>query len=319
MPLPQPVPDLVSLDLLRSVADLGSIRQAAARHLISQPAASMRLRALERSFGIELLERSSSGARLTDAGVVVSQWVEPVLESMEALLAGVGALRGTNRPPLALAASLTVAEYLVPRWLQRVRSERPGFAVSLRMGNSEQVAEMVRRREVELGFTEGSAAAGGLAEAVVGRDELVIVVGATHPWAKRRRPLDASTLAATPLVLREPGSGTREVLARALGGLGLEPVPLVELGSTTAIKGAVEAGVGPAALSALTVADDLRDGRLVAVAVRGLDLSRAMRAIWRSDRRLSPSARALLAAAGVKPTSPGREREAVPAITTTPP
>lgn len=319
MPLPQPVPDLVSLDLLRSVADLGSIRQAAARHLISQPAASMRLRALERSFGVELLERSSSGARLTDAGVAVSKWVEPVLDSMEALLAGVGALRGSGQPPLSLAASLTVAEYLVPRWLQRVRSERPGFAVSLRMGNSEQVAEMVRRREVELGFTEGSAAAGGLIEAIVGRDELVVVVGSSHPWAKRRRPLDALTLAATPLVLREPGSGTREVLERALERLGLEPVPLVELGSTTAIKGAVEAGVGPAALSALTVADDLRDGRLVAVAVRGIDLTRSMRAIWRADRRLSPSARALLGAAGVAPAVSAPDKTAARAVMTVSP
>ena len=99
MPLGEPVPNLRSLDLLRSVAELGSIRQAALAHRVSQPAASTRLRSLERNLGIELLDRSSGTARLTPAGVAVVQWSADVLEGMRELLLGVAAPRGWAHPP----------------------------------------------------------------------------------------------------------------------------------------------------------------------------------------------------------------------------
>ena len=88
MPLAEPVPDVRSLDLLRSVAELGSIRRAAGAHHISQPAASMRLRSLERALDVELLDRSGGRARLTVTGVAVVQWSEVILDGMRDLLLG---------------------------------------------------------------------------------------------------------------------------------------------------------------------------------------------------------------------------------------
>jgi DNA-binding transcriptional LysR family regulator len=294
MPLAEPVPDIRSLDLLRSVAELGSIRQAAGAHHISQPAASMRLRSLERMLKLELLDRSSGRARLTASGRAVVQWSEAVLEGMGDLLLGTAAVRSEGRDTLRIAASMTVSEYLVPGWLNRLRASDPDIAVSLEMGNSGHVTGIMLHGGADIGFVEGPDDPPGLHALVVLGDDLVVVVAPSHPWARRRRPLSAADLGATPLVLREAGSGTREVLERALGASGLEPSPLVELASTTAIKASVAAGTGPGVLSRLAVEPEVTDGRLVVVATTGIQLERQIRAIWPSERPLMPAATRLL-------------------------
>jgi len=294
MPLPQPIPDLVSLDLLASVATLGSIRQAAIAHGISQPAASTRLRVLEGTLGLELLNRSSGGAQLTPAGRVVVQWSEQVLGDLRALLTATSALRREGRTQVHVAASMTVAEYLAPEWLVRLAGLDPELHVSLDMANSEHVVEMVRDGRAALGFVEGVSSLAGLRSQVLLHDELVLVVAPHHPWARRRTPVSPEELAATPLVLREPGSGTREVLEGWLARSGLEVTAMVELGSTTAIKRAVESGVAPAVLSLLTIHREVRDGRLVTVALRDGELSRAIRVIWSRTESLSPAAKRVL-------------------------
>ena len=121
------------------------------------------------------------------------------------------------------------------------------------------------------------------------------MVPAGHPWARRRRPLTAAELAATPLVVREPGSGTRETVEAALRRAGAAAVkPLLELGSASAVRNAVIAGAGPAVISELDVVREVAGRRLVPVAVAGVELGRVLRAVWPAGRRLSGPAAELL-------------------------
>jgi len=297
MPPTQPYPDMTALDLLVSVGKLGSITAAAEAHGISQPAASMRLSALERLLKIQLLERAATGARLTPAGMATAEWAAAVLGDMRALLVGAAALRVKQDSHLHVAASLTVAEYLIPRWLGLLAAQLPKTTVSLEMGNTAHVADRVARGDAELGFIEGPRPPGRLRSKELLADRLVIVVARDHPWSRRRRPVTARQLAATPLVLREPGSGTRDVLTEALDVHGLHVIAAMELGSTTAIKAAAAAGAGPAVLSALAVRGELQAGQLVAVACPELPLNRSIRAIWAALRSPSPAAVRLLAIA----------------------
>jgi DNA-binding transcriptional LysR family regulator len=297
MPAAQPYPDLTALDLLVSVGKLGSISAAAEAHGITQPAASMRLSALERRLKIQLLERATSGTRLTPAGTATAEWAGAVLADMRALLVGTTALRAERDSHLQVAASLTVAEYLIPRWLGRLAAELPKTKVSLQMGNTAHVADWVSRGDAELGFIEGPRPPGRLRSKELLADRLVIVVARDHPWSRRRRPLTAGELAATPLILREPGSGTRDVLTKALDAHGLDVIAAMELGSTTAIKAAAAAGAGPAVLSALALRTELQAGQLVAVACPELSLERSIRGIWAALRPPSPAAARLLAIA----------------------
>jgi DNA-binding transcriptional LysR family regulator len=299
MPLSQPVPDLVSLDLLVSVSQLGSINAAAEAHGVSQPAASMRLRSLERVLGLRLLDRSRTGSLLTAAGTATVEWATVVLGDTRALLAGASALRAEGQRHLRLAASMTVAEYLVPMWLRQLAAARPDVTVALQMGNTLRVGELVSSGEADVGFVEGERTPGRLHARDLFSDELMVVVGKHHPWTRRRRTLSAAELAATPLLMREMGSGTREVLTAELGRHGLEARASLELGSTTAIKAAAIAGSGPAVLSSLAVAGELRSGELIAIPCPELNLQRTIRAIWAPRRPLAGAIAYLVRVAGM--------------------
>ncbi|GHH28893.1 LysR family transcriptional regulator [Lentzea cavernae] len=285
MPLPSRVTDLTSFDLLRSVAELGSIGRAAQAHGMSQPSASERLKTLEGRVGVTLLERTSRGARLTTSGQLVAGWAAQVLARAADLDAGITSLRADRQSHLRVAASLTVAEYLLPAWLIALRSVSPDTATVLSAGNSVHVAEQVLAQKADLGFVESTDVPQGLASRVVAHDELVLVVAPDHPWARRRR-VTAAKAAATPLVSRESGSGTRQAWEQALTSAGITESagPLLEMSSTTAIKAAAIGGIGPAVLSLHTVAADVAARTLVRVEVGEVDLHRALRAVWPSGR-----------------------------------
>lgn len=221
-----------------------------------------------------------------------------VLAELDVLLHGAAALRARVAAELSVAASMTVAEHLVPGWITELRRANPELYVGLQVTNSAAVAELARRGEVDLGFVESPTVPRGLRTRRVAVDRLAVVVAPGHPWAKRRRPVGPVELVGTPLVVRERGSGTRETLERAMARTGVGKVrALAELGSTTAVRGAVAAGSGPAVLSVLAVEADLADRRLVEVPVSGIDLRRELRAVWPAGRVLAAPAAALLAVA----------------------
>jgi len=291
------VPEIGALDLLLSVARLGSLGRAAQAHGISQPAAGSRIRHLAGLLGVSLIERSPLGSRLTADGAVVADWARDVVAAAETLDAGVSALRSQQTARLRIAASQTISEYLLPAWLTDLRARRPGAAVELRVVNSAEVGRLIQAGEAGLGFVEGPEVPAGLESRVLGHDRLIVVVAPGHPWARRRRPIGLAQLAATPLVQREPGSGTRDTVELILGRQPDAAGPVVELSSTTAIKAAVEAGVGPAVLSSLAVAEELRRDLLVAVELDGVEMNRELRAVWAAGRRLGPEYRDVLTVA----------------------
>ncbi len=285
------VPDLGALELLLAVARLGSLGGAARELGITQPAASSRVRSMERQLGVALVDRSPRGSRLTDAGALVTDWARRIVEAAEAFDAGAQALRDRRDSRLRVAASMTIAEYLLPGWLLALRAQWPDTAVSLLAGNSAAVAERLLAGEADVGFVEGLTVPTGLDSAVIAHDRLIVVAAPSHAWARRRRPLAAEELAATELILREEGSGTRQVLDAALGGLAR---PLIELSSTTAVKAAAVGGAGPAVLSELAVGEELATRRLVRVPVQGVALARDLRAVWTTGHRPVGPARDLL-------------------------
>jgi DNA-binding transcriptional LysR family regulator len=172
---------------------------------------------------------------------------------------------------------------------------------SLKVTNSEQVAALVASGQIALGFTEAPSVPRGLGSRQVAADRLAVVVAPDHPWARRRRPVSVAELARTRLIVREPGSGTRETVDRLLAGSGVEVAkPLMVLDANVAMRSAVVAGAGPAVLSAVTVRDDLAEGRMVEVPVDGVDLHRRLRAVWPKGRRLVGAAEELLRIAAMQ-------------------
>ncbi|MGI8459018.1 MAG: LysR substrate-binding domain-containing protein [Propionibacteriaceae bacterium] len=295
------VPDLDSLALLLQIDATGSFGRAAAAHGITQPAVSARVQAMEVQVGVPLIERGPRGSVLTPAGIVVAGWARMVLDAAAEFDAGVASLRSEADHRLRVAASLTVAEFLLPRWLVRLARDRPETAVSLLAMNSAQVTAAVQAGTVDLGFVEGPDVAPGLESRVVARDRLVLIVPPSHPWVRRRRPVSAVEVADTRLVQREESSGTRSTTESQLAAAGPLAAPLLELSTTRAVIAAVAVGAGPALVSELAVADDLAAGRVRAVAVQGVGFERRLRAVWPRGQRPSGPARDLLTIARRRP------------------
>jgi DNA-binding transcriptional LysR family regulator len=295
VPLPFNFPDLASLDLFRSVVELGSVSRAAEAHGIAQPSASSRIRTLEGRLGLRLLDRSPTGSRPTPDGQLISDWAAELLHYADTLAAGVASLKAEQSGLLRIAASYTIAEYLLPPWLERFLAGRPDDSVTLEVTNSRAVLDRLEAGAVDLGFVESPTVPVSLDQQAVATDELVPVVAPRHPWASRVS-VDLTELATTPLVLRERGSGTREALEALLASVGLDaPQSALDLGSISAVRIAVINGSSPTVISRLAVADDIANGRLVELTIPGFEIQRTLRAVWPHRTELSRLAAALLA------------------------
>ncbi|GAA2829645.1 DNA-binding transcriptional LysR family regulator [Leucobacter komagatae] len=276
-------PDIGALRALALIAETGSISAASSVLGLSQQAASLRVRSLEQELGVPLLVRSARGSRLTEAGELVVGWACLVLDAANGFGAAVAALREGQGNSLRIAASLTIAEHLLPGWIARWRGLQgpSGATATLTAANSSAVIASLRSGDVDLGFVETPELPSDLSAATVGRDRIEVVVAASHPWAGRT--VSPAELAATPMVHRERGSGTRLAFERALAAAGhpLEAEPAAVHETTLGARSAVMAGVAPGALSVLAVRDDIRGGRLARVAVAGLEITRPLTALWR--------------------------------------
>lgn len=286
------MPDLATLELLLAIARTGSFSAAGRELQLSQQAVSARIASLEARVGVTLVMRSARGARLTPAGAVAAEWADRLLHVAHEVDTGLASLRGDSRHRIRISASMTIAEQLLPTWLVSLKAaaRQRGTAppdVELTATNSDHVAEQVSAGDADVGFVEGPIVPNGLRSKVVAHDELVVVVPANHRWT-RKKNVTAEELRDTPLVAREPGSGTRDwltaALTHALGAHVHQATPALELSTASSVCAAVVAGAGPAVLSRLSVSDDLAAGRLREVPVSGLDLHRQLRAVWVGGR-----------------------------------
>jgi molybdate transport repressor ModE-like protein len=284
------MPELSALEVLSAIAKTGSLSAASREVGISQQAVSARLTSIESQIGVRLVTRTTRGTQLTLAGEVVAEWADQVLDVAQRVDTGLASLRAERRSRLKVAASQTVAEQLLPRWLvslQAAALRRGAVApeVSFTATDSEGAIAAVRDGQAELGFIEIRGTFHGLRSRVIGRDELIVVVPPDHKWVRRSAPITVAELRQTPLVSRE--SGWRLLLGADQPLDGDQPAPAahpLELASAAAVRAAVLAGAGPAVMSRLAVSDDLIHGRLRAVPVADLDLRRDLRAIWMGAR-----------------------------------
>lgn len=281
------MPDLSALEMLLAVRDTGSFSAAGKQMGLSQQAVSSRMRSLENLVGTPLIVRTPRGSSLTEAGILVGGWAADVLATAERLDAGIASLRGDQARQLKVAASQTIAEHLLPQWLVTLRRQQRTLGaepstIEMTVGNSVTTIELVRSGAAALGFVETPTIPKDLHTRVVQQDELVVVTSPQHPWAKRRSLLTLDELSSTSLVTREHGSGTRDALEQLLADAGFRRLaePIVEFGTTAAVRSAIAAGSAPGVLSALAVRDDLALQRLVVIPLAGPTLTRNLTAIW---------------------------------------
>lgn len=235
------------LKVFRIAAEKLNFTQAGERLYLTQPAVTLQIKHLETDLGVRLFDRSGRGLRLTPAGTVLLDYARRIEALYEEARREIAELNNDVRGMLSLGVSTTISQYVLPRVLTAFAQTHPGVRVSVMSGNTEGVLHDLTQGSIELALIEGPPRTPGIKLTKFLDDEIVLIVSRDHPWASRPQTLSPSKLQTTPLLLRERGSGTRDVVETALKSAGLDIAALhvpMSLDSTEAIKSAVEAGLG---------------------------------------------------------------------------
>lgn len=258
---------LEQLRIFVAVAEREHLTEASRALNLTASAVSAAVAALEARYATPLFDRIGRRIHLTEAGRLFLIEARAVLARSHAAEAILTDLAGLKRGRLALAASQTVAGYWLPRLMHQYRQRYPGIELSLRVSNTDGVAAQVAENLADIGIVEGPVENDALKSEIVADDEMVLAVGAAHPW-HRRRKVAVADFPATAWVVREKGSGTRAILETLAKR---ERLPFrelkiaLELPSNEAVRSAVEAGAGAAIMSKLVAAGSLAAGQLVAL------------------------------------------------------
>ncbi len=284
------------LKVFSAVAKHLSFRRAAEQLYLSQPAVSLQIKALEEEAGLQLFDRSGSHISLTPAGNTLLRYVEKLDKLAAEAESALASFRGQVQGRLAIGASLTIAQYVLPRLLGQFLRQNPHLEVGVTTRNTEGVVEDVVEQRSALGLIEGPARRRDVTVEPVLEDELVVIAPPAHEWVEQRE-IEVEQLRSVPFLLREQGSGSRLVAELALRKVGLRPRDLhviLEFDMTEAIKSGVEAGLGIGIVSRWTVRKELELGTLRTVTVRGLRMRRNFSAIYRAGPEPQGAARSFL-------------------------
>lgn len=285
------------LNIFYAVAEKGGFSAAAQALHLSQPAVTMQMQALEDYFGAKLFDRSSKKITLTEAGETLLPFalrsIELMRDTGEAMSTYTRMLEGR----LLLGSSLTIGEYVLPPLLGPFGKAYPDISITMKVMNTTQILDEIAKRQLNFGLIEAPLDLPDMIVEPVLGDELKLIVPAGHPL-DRPGPVHLSEALGYPFVLRERGSGTRRVMEQALAERGRDPQEMeivMELGSTGAVKSAVEAGLGVTIISADSVKHEAALGLLKIVDLADAAFERQFYAVHPKSALLPISAVTFLA------------------------
>jgi len=264
------------LQVFHTVAKRLNFTRAAEELFISQPAVTRHIQELEQQFKVKLFERNGTRIRLSPAGQRLLQHTEELFAVYRNIEFDMSSFTRRHSGRLLLGGSMTTAPYIIPPILAQFHGRYPEVEVSLITGNTHQIEQALEQQEIDLGIVEGHSRPSSIRYTEFMKDEIVLVSNPAHPLAKKPviRPEE---LARIPLLLREPGSGSLEVLAHALKGIGIKLSALkkeMQLDSTEIIKSYLLHAPCMAFLSVHAVEKELQRKECCIVEVKGLRIER---------------------------------------------
>ena len=264
------------LRLFATVVRTGSFSRAADALRISQPAISKGVRDFELQVGCRLLDRTPKGVRPTREGQALARHAETLFAAERAAEDELLSLRSLDSGSLRIGASTTIATYMIAEHLGIFHREYPEIDLHLIIANTRDIADLMIAHEIEIALVEGPIEDEQLLSQAWRTDAMSLVVSPQHRFAASQHAIDSEELNDEVLIVREPGSGSREVVAQALASRGIEPKRTLEIGSTEAIKQTVAGGLGVSIISSATISDQVKLGRLKVVPMRDLRIERTL-------------------------------------------
>ncbi len=285
----------IKLKVFCTVAETESFTRASKIVHLSQPAVSLQIQALEEFFETKLFDKTGKQVSLTAAGRTLYDHATHIMGHYNEVVKEINKLTGTMKGAVALGASTTLGNYILPQIITEFKKIHPKIKIKLRVANTERIEDLMHAGFIDFGIVEGKTSRKNTKTEKLISDQLVLVIHPKHTLAKKRA-VSVLELTREPMILREQGSGTRQHMEKFLDAHGLNindlHVALI-MGSTEAIKSSVEAGTGMAILSRWAVKKEVEDGRLKAVRFKE-DFTRDFTLIYSKKSLLSHADKELL-------------------------
>lgn len=285
------------LETFCKVAETGSFSRAGEAVYLTQPTVSGHIASLEQEVGLRLFDRLGRRVALTNGGQIFYRYAKEILRLRDEALNAIYEFSHLLKGRITIGGSTIPGEYFLPKVMGKFQTEAPGISINLVIADSQQIIDMLRAGEIEVGAVGMRFDGEGVDAYPLFRDRVIIVAPAQHPLAVKR-DISWEELRAAPLLIRERGSGTRKTFEQhvAAAGLRMDDFRIVgEMGSSTAVKEGVKAGIGLGIISDLAVREDIEARSITEVIVHGHPaLVRDFFAVVPAGRDLSPPARRFL-------------------------
>lgn len=271
------------LKVFYTVARRLSFTKAAEELFISQPAVTKHIHELEQQLGMALFERIGNRIKITRAGQVMLKHADDIFTSYRNLEYEINQLKHEQGGLLALGASTTIAQYFIPPLLAQFNQRYPEVAASLISGNTEQIEQALFDKSIQLGLIEGRSKNPVLKYVEIAKDEIALIGNVNYNYGDNNNPLSAADLKNIPLLMREHGSGTLEVITDELKRLKLKLTDLqiaMYMGSTESIKSYLHHAPCAAFLSLKAVQRELEAGEFKILPVKNFKLVRKFHFIY---------------------------------------
>ncbi|MEW6408594.1 MAG: selenium metabolism-associated LysR family transcriptional regulator [Nitrospirota bacterium] len=279
------------LKVFCAVAETKSFSKASEIIHLTQPAVSLQIQALEETYGTKLFDRSNNTITLTPSGQILYRHAKEILSRYNSVEKEISELTGLVKGHLTIGASSTIGNYLLPCVIVAFRKKYPEIKLSLLVGNTRAIIERLNAGAIDIALVEGYVQKQKLVVEKLISDELVLIIPPEHPWEKRDS-ISISELEKEPFIIREEGSGTRQVIEKYLlkQNITLQRLKIsLILGSTEAIKTAVERGMGVAIVSAWAVRKEVIYGFLKSVPFKEIKFLRDFSLVYQKKTFVTPS------------------------------
>jgi len=258
------------LKVFCTVAETKSFSKTSEIIHLTQPAVSLQIQALEEKYETKLFDRSSSTVTLTPAGETLYKYAKEILTLYTSAEKAIGKQTGLVKGSLSIGAGSNIGNFILPTLITEFKRIHPKIKIYLLVNNSKRVIELLNAGNIDLGLVEGDVSRQKMIVKKLLSDELLLIVSPEHHWAKKKE-VSISELAKEPFILREPGSGTRQMIEKFLArhDITLHDLKISAiLGSTEAIKDAVENGLGISIISRWAVRKENRYGTLHLLSIK---------------------------------------------------
>lgn len=269
------------LKVFYTVAQRLSFTKAASELFITQPAVTKHIKELEQQLSQQLFKRNGNNIALTTAGKVLETYAEKIFQTYTDLENELAQLNDLEAGTLHIGASTTVAQTILPKLLALFKKTYPKVTFNFIQANTDQISQMVLAEKIDIAIVEGAAHSAQLAYTDFAKDEIVLVTAANNKLSKKAE-ISPKQLPAIPLVLREAGSGTLDVIFNALAGVQINPKDLnieIQLESSIAIKQYLLYSETATFLSIQSVISELKYNELSIIEIKGLEIFRTFQFI----------------------------------------